>query len=148
MLQVLTKGTVRTPLADSIVSLESPQAKAAVEPAPGTEIVRSNRLLPPQVSVDSVGSSGQFPNRGKVRHLVYSFSPLTFEFGLHTVVETPYYRRSGADAKLALDNIPPGNYRLRMWHQNPTLGAAATDQALSLAATGQSVTVKVAGLTP
>jgi plastocyanin len=64
------------------------------------------------------------------------------------VVDTPYFGRSGADGKFQLDNIPPGNYHLRIWHTNLPVGAPALDQPLALAATGSSVSVRVPGLTP
>jgi plastocyanin len=177
-LQVQAQDAAGKPLPDAIVFLESPQAKAAVKPATGTEIAQANKQFTPQVTVVPVGSSVQFPNKDTVRHHVYSFSPVKFELKLYTgtaanpvvfdkpgiavlgcnihdnmaawvvIVETPFYGRSGPDGKLALDNVPPGNYRLRIWHQNLAVGAPATDQALSLAATDQSVTVKVSGLTP
>jgi plastocyanin len=177
-LQVQTQDAAGKPLADAIVFLESPQAKAAVKPVQGTEIAQVSRQFTPQVTVVPVGTSVQFPNKDTVRHHVYSFSPVKFELKLYTgtaanpvvfdkpgiavlgcnihdnmaawvvIVETPFYGRTGPDGKLELDNVPPGNYRLRIWHQNLAVGAPATDQALSLAAAGQSVTVKVSGLTP
>jgi len=64
------------------------------------------------------------------------------------VVDTPYFGRSGADGKFQLDNIPPGNYHLRIWHTNLPVGAPALDQPLALAAAGSSVSVRVPGLTP
>jgi hypothetical protein len=64
------------------------------------------------------------------------------------VVETPYFGRSGADGKLSLDNVPPGNYRLRVWHANMEVGAPALDQPLALAAAGGAATVRIAGLVP
>lgn len=64
------------------------------------------------------------------------------------VVDTPYFGRSGADGKLALDNLPPGNYHLRVWHVNLPVGAPALDQPLALAAAGGAVTLRVPGLVP
>jgi plastocyanin len=65
------------------------------------------------------------------------------------IVETPYYGRSGANGKVTLDNVPPGSYRLRVWHAGLPVGAPATDQALTLAATGATpATVRLAGVTP
>ncbi len=177
-LQIQAQDEAGKPLKDAIVFLESPQAKAAVKPVAGTEIAQVARQFTPQVSVVPIGSSVQFPNKDTVRHHVYSFSPVKFELKLYTgspanpvvfdkagiavlgcnihdnmaawvvVVETPYYGRSGADGKLVLDNVPPGNYRLRVWHQNLPVGAPATDQPVSVAAAGGAVTVKVPGLTP
>lgn len=64
------------------------------------------------------------------------------------VVPTPYFGRSGPDGKLTLDNLPPGNYRLRTWHTHLPVGAPALDQALTVAATGTTVVVRMAGLAP
>jgi plastocyanin len=62
------------------------------------------------------------------------------------VVATPYFGRSGADGKLSLDKLPPGNYRLRTWHTHLPVGAAALDQALTVPASGTTVVVRMAGL--
>lgn len=73
------------PLADAVVFLESPAAKAAARPATGAEIAQSARQFAPSVTVVPVGSSVHFPNRDTVRHHVYSFSPTkTFELKLYT----------------------------------------------------------------
>jgi plastocyanin len=32
------------------------------------------------------------------------------------VADTPFSARSGANGQAQIDNIPPGNYRLRVWH--------------------------------
>ncbi len=64
------------------------------------------------------------------------------------VVPTPYFGRSGPDGKLNLDNLPPGNYRLRTWHVNLPVGTPAQDQALTVTATGTTVAVRMAGLVP
>lgn len=177
-LQLQTQDAAGKPLPDAIVFLESPQARTAVKPLQGVEIAQVARQFTPQVTVVPVGSSLQFPNRDTVRHHVYSFSPVKFELKLYigspanlvvfdkpgiavlgcnihdnmtawvVIVETPYYGRSGADGKLALDNVPAGNYRLRVWHQNLPVGAPAIDQPLTVTAAGAAVTVKVAGLAP
>ena len=116
----------------------------------------------------------QFPNRDKVRHHVYSFSPIkAFELKLYAgtpsnpvvfdkpgiavlgcnihdsmvawvvVVETPYYGQTAATGKLRLDNVPPGNYRLRTWHPDMPTGAAAIDQAVVLPAATAAAVVTV-----
>lgn len=59
------------------------------------------------------------------------------------VVETPYYGTSTASGKIALDNVPPGSYRLRVWHPGLPPDAPPLDQALVLAAAGGAVTVRV-----
>lgn len=53
------------------------------------------------------------------------------------VVETPYYAHSTApEGRARIEGVPPGNYRLRTWHPRLPVGAAATDQALSVPAQG------------
>lgn len=32
------------------------------------------------------------------------------------VVETPYFARTGADGRAGVGGVPPGRYRLRLWH--------------------------------
>lgn len=72
------------PLADAVVFLESPAARAALRPLRGTEIEQAERRFTQRVTVVPVGSEVQFPNRDKVRHHVYSFSPAkTFELKLY-----------------------------------------------------------------
>ena len=62
------------------------------------------------------------------------------------IVDTPHYGRSGADGKLTLDNVPPGDYRLRVWHARLPVGAPATDQPFTVAATASAANVRVPGL--
>lgn len=38
------------------------------------------------------------------------------------VSDTPYVARSGADGRARIDHLPPGDYRLRLWH--PALGSS------------------------
>ena len=177
-LQVQTQDAAGKPLADAIVFLESAQAKAASKPLAAAEIAQVNKQFAPQVNVVTVGMPVSFPNRDTVRHHVYAFAPVKFELKLYigtpaapvvfdkpgisvlgcnihdtmaawvVIVETPYFGRTANDGKLALNDVPPGTYRLRIWHQNLPVGAPPTDQALSLAAAGSTVTVKVAGLVP
>ena len=65
------------------------------------------------------------------------------------VVETPYHGLTGADGKLSLAQLPPGSYRLRIWHPGLPPGAAAADQALQVPASGAvQASVKLAGLAP
>ena len=64
------------------------------------------------------------------------------------IVETPYYGRSGADGKLTLANVPPGDYRLRVWHTRLPVGAPALDQAVAVAATSSNAAVRLPNLAP
>ena len=59
------------------------------------------------------------------------------------VVETPYHGLSAAPGKVRLDNVPPGSYRLRTWHPALPTGAPALDQAITVAAAGTAVAVRL-----
>jgi plastocyanin len=166
-------------MTDAIVFLESREAKAASKPIAGVEIAQVSKQFSPQVTVVTMGSVVQFPNRDTVRHHVYSFSPAkTFEIKLYTgtaaspvvfdragiavlgcnihdnmsawvvIVETPYYGRSAQGGRASLANVPPGNYRLRVWHSTLPVGAPALDQALVVGASDPVVNVKLTGTTP
>jgi plastocyanin len=57
------------------------------------------------------------------------------------VVETPHHGLAGADGRVRLDDVPPGSYRLKVWHPGLPPGAAALDQALVVAGDKASATV-------
>jgi hypothetical protein len=72
------------PLAEAVVFLESRVARAACRPLTGIEIEQADKRFTQRVTVVTVGSAVSFPNRDKVRHHVYSFSPAkTFELKLY-----------------------------------------------------------------
>ena len=64
------------------------------------------------------------------------------------VVDTPYYARSSASGTVSLANVPPGSYRLRVWHPGLAVGAPAADQALMVGATDSATTYRLAGVSP
>jgi plastocyanin len=71
-------------LEGAVVFLESPAARAAVTPAVGVEIEQMAKRFTQRLTVVPVGSEISFPNRDKVRHHVFSFSPTkTFELKLY-----------------------------------------------------------------
>lgn len=71
-------------LTEAVVFLESAAAKAASRPLTGVEIEQADKRFTQRVTVVTVGSAVSFPNRDKVRHHVYSFSPAkTFELKLY-----------------------------------------------------------------
>jgi plastocyanin len=81
---VSIQGLDGLPLADSAVFLESDAARAAVKPATGVEIAQANKQFTERVTVVPIGTAVMFPNRDKVRHHVYSYSPVkTFELKLY-----------------------------------------------------------------
>ena len=87
-LQVQVSDNAGKPLADAIVFLESPAARAASKPLPKVDVAQVAKQFDPQVSVVPVGTAVHFPNRDTVRHHVYSFSPVkTFELKLYAGTE-------------------------------------------------------------
>ncbi len=63
------------------------------------------------------------------------------------VVETPYYGRSAQAGTVVINNVPPGNYRLRVWHPAMAMGAAPTEQALVVGSGDAASMVRLNGLT-
>ncbi len=81
---VQATGSDGKALAETVVFLESAAARAAVRPAQGVEVEQLGRRVNARVTVVPTGTSVHFPNRDKVRHHVYSFSPAkTFELKLY-----------------------------------------------------------------
>ena len=64
------------------------------------------------------------------------------------VVDTPYYGRTAASGAVALANVPPGSYRLRVWHPGLPVGAPAADQALAVGAADTVATLRLSGVRP
>ena len=115
----------------------------------------------PRVSVIRTGTAVAFPNSDRIRHQVYSFSPAhPFSLKLYAgsppveevfdkpglvilgcnvhdtmvafigVVDSPYFAKIPASGKADLD-LPPGRYRLRVWH--PQLRSAIEPQQIIVA---------------
>lgn len=76
------------PLPGAAVFLESKEARAAAKPGPVVDLVQANRQFQPPVTLVTVGTAVNFPNRDTVRHHVYSFSP-TKKFEIKLYVGTP-----------------------------------------------------------
>jgi plastocyanin len=73
------------PLADAAVFLEPREGRLPVKPAAGVEIGQVDKQFTSRVTVVPQGTEVSFPNRDKVRHHVYSFSPAkTFELKLYS----------------------------------------------------------------
>lgn len=73
-------------LKDAVVFVENAKT-AGQPPAAGYELEQKSKQFNPQVSVVQTGTSVHFPNRDKVRHHVYSFSPAKkFELKLYSGV--------------------------------------------------------------
>lgn len=52
------------------------------------------------------------------------------------VVDSPYFAKTGSDGKAAIANVPPGRYRLRLWH--PLQKAAQAASEIEIATTPAS----------
>ena len=84
VVEVRAVGSDGKPLPEAVVFLESAAAKAAARPLDSTEIEQAERRFTRRVTVVTARSQVHFPNRDKVRHQVYSFSPAkTFELKLY-----------------------------------------------------------------
>jgi len=53
------------------------------------------------------------------------------------VADTPWSARSGANGKARIESIPPGSYKLRMWH--PSLGPNVEPPLISITIAGTDV---------
>ena len=62
------------------------------------------------------------------------------------VVDTPYYGKTAAAGRVTLPQVPPGAYRLRVWHADLPVGAPALDRALAVEPADASVTLRMDGL--
>lgn len=83
-LELEVLGRDGKPLPEAVVFLESTSARAASRPLAGVEIEQADKRFTQRVTVVPVGTAVTFPNRDRVRHHVYSFSPTkTFELKLY-----------------------------------------------------------------
>ncbi len=162
------------PLPHAVVYLESAAAAAALRSAPPThEIAQEGKQFLPQVSVVSVGTAVQFPNRDTVRHHVYSFSPAkTFELKLFigtppapVAFEQPGLVVLGCNIHDAMVawllvvatpyhavtgadghariELPAGSYSLRSWHNGLPLETAPLSQAVQVPTGGTRVSARL-----
>ncbi len=75
-------------LSEAVVFLESASARAAARPVHGAEVEQADKRFTQRVTVVTAGSAVSFPNRDRVRHHVYSFSPVK-PFELKLYIGTP-----------------------------------------------------------
>ena len=64
------------------------------------------------------------------------------------VVDTPYYAQTGADGRVSLPAVPPGSYRLRVWHASLPPGAPAADSPLKVDQAPAQASVQLAEARP
>jgi plastocyanin len=131
-----------------------------------------NKTFVPRVSVVRTGTAVTFPNSDNIRHQVYSFSAAKdFSLKLYAgspktaivfdkpglvvlgcnihdnmiafvgVVDSPYFAKTPASGSASL-NLPPGRYRLRIWH--PNLSAAVPAQEFAITDSPLMIPVKIA----
>jgi plastocyanin len=172
--QVAVSDAAGKPLAGAVVFAESAEARAAVKPLTGIQVVQRAKQFAPQLTVVTVGTAVHFPNEDTVRHHVYSFSPVKkFELKLYAgtpslpvVFDKPGVAVLGCNihdqmaawvliletphfarsdsAGNATLDLPAGEHRLRAWHPELPPGAPATDQPLKVAASPVRASVRVA----
>jgi plastocyanin len=149
---------------DPLDAIAPPSHDAAV-------IDQVNKKFVPRVSVIRTGTAVTFPNSDRIRHQVYSFSPAkTFTLKLYAgpsttpvefdkaglvvlgcnihdnmaafvgVVDTPYFAKT-TNSGVAVLNLPPGRYRMRVWHPNAATPIAA--QQLTITAAPQNIALPI-----
>ena len=116
-----------------------------------TTIALEKRQFSPRVRVIVEGSKIEFPNQDPWNHNVFSKSNGGFDTGVFgrgktkdqkfeqagvyslycnvhprmtafvIALKTPYFTQAGADGRYSLANIPPGQYKLNVWHDRASL---------------------------
>jgi len=130
-----------------------------------------DKRFSPRISVIRTGTAVAFPNSDHIRHQVYSFSPAhPFNLKLYAgsprmeevfalpglvilgcnihdtmvafvaVVDSPYFAKVAASGTAEV-NLPPGRYRLRVWHPNVT--SALDPQQLSVGAAPMTIPISL-----
>ena len=139
----------------------TPLPARAVKPS-NSIIALQSRQFSPRVRIITEGSKIEFPNQDPFNHNVFSKSNGGFDTGVYgrgktkdqtfrdpgvypiycnvhprmtgfvIALTTPYYSQAGADGRFVLDNIPPGQYKLHVWHDR----TSEETRDLSVPATG------------
>jgi plastocyanin len=60
------------------------------------------------------------------------------------VVPTPYFGKTDATGRAALDGLAPGQYRLKAWHFGLPPGAQVVEQSINVTANGAATTFRLA----
>jgi plastocyanin len=168
---VTLRNASDAPLEDAIVVFDPLEAAIAPAHATAI-VDQVNKRFVPRVSVVQTGTAITFPNSDHIRHQVYSFSPakifnlklyagspstqILFDkaglvvlgcnihdsmVGFIAVVDTPYFAKSTSSGNVALD-LPPGKYRMRVWHAG--LAQEFAPRNVQIANVAQSLPVKLA----
>jgi plastocyanin len=139
-------GETTEDLANVVVFLEPMGGAARRLSPTHTTIALDKRQFSPRVRVITEGSKVEFPNQDPFSHNVFSKTNGGFDtqpYGRgkmkeHTfsqpgvyplycnvhprmtafviTLNTPYYTQVGNDGRFSIDGVPPGQYRLHVWH--------------------------------
>ncbi len=133
--EVQVTDSAGKPLAGAAVFLESREARAAAKPGAVVDVVQVNRQFQPMVSVVTVGTPVNFPNRDTVRHHVYSFSPIKkFEIKLYVGTPTAPVVFDGPGIAALGCNIHDSMAAWVVVVETPYNGLSGADGKLSLSA--------------
>ncbi|HEX7938498.1 MAG TPA: carboxypeptidase regulatory-like domain-containing protein [Gemmatimonadaceae bacterium] len=140
----------------------APSSKAPKLAVTKTSIALQSRQFSPRVRVITEGSKVEFPNQDPFNHNVFSKLNGGFDTGVYgrgktkdqvfkeagvypiycnvhprmtafvIALTTPYFTQAGNDGRFTLENVPPGAYKMHVWHDRAT----QVDQDLTVSATG------------
>jgi plastocyanin len=115
-----------------------------------TDIALDKRQFSPRVRVVTEGSRIEFKNQDPFQHNVFSKTNGGFDTGTYgrgksreqefkapgvyplycnvhprmtafvITLNTPHFTQAGADGRFVLDSVPPGQYKLHVWHDRTT----------------------------
>lgn len=154
------------PVAGTVVTLRSSDAsRPPARPVVG-RIDQVDLAFVPHVLVVPVGSTITFPNRDKVSHQVYSFSPakrfqlplyrgtpdpqvfgragvVTLGCNIHDqmrayvyVVDAQYFGRTDADGRWSAMDVEEGQYQVEIWHPRSRAQQPVLEQRVMVGADG------------
>jgi plastocyanin len=142
-------GNVVVFLEPAVPVAASARAKSGPPPVK-TVIALQSRQFSPRIRVVTEGSTVEFPNQDPFSHNVFSKTNGGFDTGVYgrgkakdqkfeesgvyslycnvhprmtafvITLATPYFTQAGADGRFVLEKVPPGNYRMHVWHDRAT----------------------------
>jgi plastocyanin len=129
----------------------APASKAPKVAAMKTTIALQSRQFSPRVRVITEGSTIEFPNQDPFSHNVFSKTNGGFDTGVYgrgkmkdqtfkepgvypiycnvhprmtafiITLSTPMFTQAGNDGRFTLENVPPGQYKLNVWHDRTSM---------------------------